>query len=209
MAVTISLPMRTNIYRNGLLSMRLDYTRMASDAGVKDALVFVRESWGSQIIARMWAQGVSRNATETFYRKIDACVLDHVMQMAEREGWTGAAVEARMAPLMADSLRVIKSPVSTDPTERMLVGATYSPDCNARIADDRVGFALLAPTMLERGSGNVYARDLQARDSLMLQQYPARPVYLLRHRGSAVDAPFEWLPLGRDSLMAAWRAAAP
>ena len=176
---------------------------------MRNALVFVRESWGAQIIARMWAQGVSRNATETFYRKIDACALDQVMRSAEMDGWTGPAIESRMAPLMADSLRVIKSPLSTDPTERLLPGATYDASCTARIADDRLGFALMVPLLLERGSGNVYARDLQDRDSLMVQQYPGRAVYLLRHQGSAVDAPFEWLPLRRDSLVAAWRSPAP
>ena len=163
----------------------------------------------AQIIARMWAQGVSRNATETFYRKIDACALDHVMRTAETEGWNGSLVESRMVPLMADSSRVIKSPLSTDPTERLLPGATYDASCTARIAEDRLGFALLVPLLLERGSGNVYARDLQGRDSLLLQQYPGRPVYLLRHEGSAVDAPFDWIPLRRDSLMGAWRGGTP
>ena len=209
MAVTISLPLRSEIYRGAIQSMRMDYTQMASTANVRNSLVFVRESWGAQIIARMWAQGVSRNATETFYRKIDACALDRMMRVAESKAWTGSVVEARMAPLLADSSRVIKSPLSTDQTEKLLPGAPYDASCTARIAEDRVGFALLAPLLLERGSGNVYARDLQGRDSLLLQQYPGRPVYLLRHQGSAVDAPFEWIPMRRDSLMAAWRGATP
>jgi hypothetical protein len=208
-AVMVSVPIRAEIYRGAFQSMRVNYTQLASAAGVRNALVFVRESWGAQIIARMWAQGVSRNATETFYRKIDACALDQVMRSAETDGWTGPSIESRMTPLMADSSRVIKSPLSTDPTERLLPGATYDASCTARIADDRLGFALMVPLLLERGSGNVYARDLQDRDSLMVQQYPGRPVYLLRHQGSAVDAPFEWLPLRRDSLVAAWRSPAP
>jgi hypothetical protein len=209
MAVVFSLPVRTAQYRGGLSSMRLDYTQMAAAAGVHNALVFVRESWGAEIIARMWAQGVSRNATETFYRKTDACVLDRAMRAIERDGVTGAAAEARLAPLMADSSRLIKSTLSTDPTEKLLPGSRYDAECVARINDDREGFALMVPLLLEHGSGNVYARDLQARDSLLLREYPARPVYQLIRRGSDVDAPFEWRPLRRDSLQAVWRSGTP
>ncbi len=209
MAVTFSLPVRTAQYRGAFQSMRLDYTKMAAAAGVQSALVFVRESWGAEIIARMWAQGVSRNATETFYRKTDACALDREMRAIERDGVFGAAAEARLAPLMADSARLVKSTLSTDPTEKQLPGSRYDRECVARINDDREGFALMVPLLLEHGSGNVYARDLQARDSLLFGEYPDRPVYQLIRRGSDVDAPFVWRPLRRDSLLTAWRSGLP
>jgi hypothetical protein len=67
----------------------------------------------------------------------------------------------------------------------------------------------MVPLLLEHGSGNVYARDLQARDSLLLADYPARRVYQLIRKGSDVDAPFLWRPLRRDSLMTAWRSGVP
>jgi hypothetical protein len=209
MAVMFSLPVRTAQYRGGLQSMRFDYTKMAKAAGVQNALVFVRESWGAEIIARMWAQGVSRNATETIYRKTDACVLDREMRSIERDGVFGATAESRLAPLMADSSRLVKSTLSTDPTEKQLPGARYDAECVARINDDREGFALMVPLLLEHGSGNVYARDLQGRDSLLFAEYPDRPVYQLIRKGSDVGAPFVWRPLRRDSLMTAWRSGTP
>jgi hypothetical protein len=104
---------------------------------------------------------------------------------------------------------VRSSPFSPDSTEKLLKGAAYDRTCIARINEDRVGYTHLAPLLLERGSGNIYARDLHARDSLMTAAYPSRPVYLLRRKGAAADSAFEWLPLKRDSLVASWRSAAP
>ena len=67
--------------------------------------------------------------------------------------------------------------------------------------------AFAAPLLLARGGGNRYARDLGARDSLLLREYPDRPVYLLRPPSGAVGALPRFEALSRDSLLAAWRAA--
>jgi len=205
MAAVFSLPIRAAQYRGGLTSMRVDYTAEARSAGVRDALVFVRESWGAQIVTRMWARGVSRSATAALYAHVDACALDKAVRALEREDVRDAFAEARLAPLLADSSRVRSSPLSPDSTEKLLPGSMYDATCIARINEDRAGYTHLAPLLLERGSGNVYVRDLQERDSLVVSAYLARPVYLFRRRGAEADAPYEWLSLRRDSLFAAWR----
>ncbi len=209
MAATISLPIRTAQYRGGLTSMRVNYTASATDAGATNGLVFVRESWGAQVIARMWALGISRSAAAAFYQYVDVCTLDRTLRDLERDGVRGAAAEARMAPLRADSSRVRSNPLSPDSTEKVLPGARYDAVCIARLNDDRAGYTHLPPLQLERGSGNVYARDLQARDSLLLAAYPSRPVWLLRRSGAEADAPYQWIRLSRDSLYAAWRSGTP
>ena len=209
MTAAISLPVRIAQYRGGLTSMRVDYAAEAARAGARDALVFVRESWGAQLVTRMWARGVSRGATSALYSNVDACALDKALRTLERDGVRGDAAEARLSPLLADSARVRSSPLSPDSTEKLLPGAMYDRTCIARINDDRVGYAHLAPLLLEQESGNVYARDLQAHDSLLLAEYPSRPTYLLRRRGADAGAPHEWLPLRRDSLLAAWRSGTP
>ena len=73
-ALVMSIPYRALEYRTGYLPMRIDYDSLAQARGVRNAIVFVREAWGSQLIARMWALGVSRTDTESIYRAVDACV---------------------------------------------------------------------------------------------------------------------------------------
>jgi hypothetical protein len=209
MALGISLPERVNIYRGALTSMREDYTAESAASGVSNALVLVRESWGAQLTTRMWERGISRSAAAAFYHGVDACLLDKALRDAERRDVRGAVAEALLQPLLADSSRVRTSPFSPDSTEKLLKGALYDRTCIARINEDRLGYTHLAPLLLERGSGNVYARDLHARDSLMTAAYPSRPVYLLRRKGAVADSAFEWLPLRRDSLIAAWRSGTP
>jgi hypothetical protein len=209
LACTASLPVRLAQYRGALTSMRVDYAAESRSAGVRDALVFVRESWGAQIVTRMWERGVSRSAAAALYSLVDACALDRALRAIESDDVRGADAEARLAPLLADSARVRSSPLSPDSTEKILPGSRYDQTCITRINQDRTGYTHLAPILLERSSGNVYARDLQARDSLLLAEYPAQPVYLFRRKGAEPDAPYEWLPLRRDSLYATWRSGAP
>jgi hypothetical protein len=209
MAVTFSLPVRMLEYQNGLTSMRDDYTAESAYAGVKDALVFVRESWGAQLMARMWERGISRSASAALYHGVDACLLDKGLRDVEARGLRDSTAERVLEPLLKDSSQVRPSPWSPDSTEKRLPGAPYDRRCVARINQDRRGFTHLAPLLLERGSGNVYARDLQASDSLITAEYPARPVYLLRRKDASADSVFEWIPLRRDSLMAAWRSGEP
>jgi hypothetical protein len=209
MALAFSLPVRVLEYQNGLTSMREDYTALSARAGVKDALVFVRESWGAQLMARMWERGISRSASAALYHGVDACLLDKGLRNIEGRGMRDSTAERMLEPLLKDSARVRPSPWSPDSTEKQLPGAPYDERCVTRINEDRRGFTHLAPLLLERGSGNVYARDLQASDSLIAAEYPARAMYLLFRKNASADSAFEWIPLGRDSVVAAWRSGKP
>jgi hypothetical protein len=209
MAVGFSLPVRILAYQNGLTSMRANYTAESAAAGAKNALVFVRESWGAQLTARMWERGISRSAAAALYHGADACLLDKALRDVEARDVRNAAAEAQLEPLLKDSARVRTSPLSPDSTEKVLQGARYDQTCITRINEDRAGYTHLAPLLLERGSGNIYARDLQGRDSLMTAEYPERPVFLLYRIGASADSAFKWIPLTRDSLMSAWRSGAP
>lgn len=206
-ALVFNLPVRIASYRAGLTSMRVDYARLAERSNVRDALVFVRESWGAQLVARLWALGVSRPMTESVYRGTDSCNLEQEVTGLERDGVRGARAEHRLAVLLArDSAFVAKSTLSPDFTERVRPGVRYSADCLRRIEEDRAGFVHYVPLRLITTGGNVYARDLHARDSLLLAEYPDRQVYLLMRAGTRGDDPPVFLSLRRDSLVAAWRA---
>ncbi len=110
-----------------------------------------------------------------------------------------------LRPLLADSARLVGSPVSPDTTEQYLPGSRYSAGCLARIAEDRTGFTLFTPLLLAHGGNNVYARDLHGRDTLLLQAYPNRTLYLLKPASAKIGEPPRFYPLSRDSLERAWR----
>lgn len=208
-AAGMLVPLRARQYANGLLTMRWDADRAAAKAGVHDALVLVRESWGAQLVARLWALGVPRPETERLYRNVDACILDHAIEQLEHGTARNAAATAMLLPLLRDSARVVGSPVSPDTTEQYLPGLRYSPRCIARVNEDRAGFTLFTPLLLAHGDGNVYARDLHGRDTLLLRAFPNRPLYLLRPPTSRVGAAPRFYPLSRDSLERAWHDTTP
>jgi hypothetical protein len=208
-ALGVSIPVRARQYAGGLTSMRHDYLAPARDAGIENALVLVRESWGAQLMARLWGLGVSRSEAETFYRSVDACILEEQVATLERRGIRDAAAVAALTPLLRDSSRVIESQLSPDRTERVLPGQTYGPVCVRRLLEDRAGYTFLAPLLAVNHGSNVYARDLHARDTLLLRAFPTRPVYLLRAASSDVGAPLVLVPLAVDSARAEWGAASP
>lgn len=203
--IAIDMPIRVRQYRNGLLTVRWDADRAAAVAGVQNALVLVRESWGAQLVARMWALGVPRSDTELIYRRVDACRLEREIERLERESIRDSAALQELMPLLRDSSRIVGSPVSPDSTEAYLQGSTYTPRCLARIADDRAGFTLYPPLLVAHGGNNIYARDLHGRDTLLVREFPNRPIFLLRHASTKIGEPPRFYPLSRDSLERAWR----
>jgi hypothetical protein len=205
LGIATALPLRLRQYRSGLLSLRWDPDRAAGRAGVRNALVFVRESWGAELVARMWALGVSRPDADALYRAADPCRLELALSSLERDYVRGPAATAALAGLRADSTRLMSAPELTgDPSLRLTPGAAYAPVCQAKLAANRSGFTLFPPLLLARGS-NVFARDLGARDSLLLAEHPERPVYLLKPASGAVGAAPLFYPLRKDSLWQAWR----
>ena len=209
-ALLVTIPLRAREYRSGLRTMRFDVEQAARSAGVRDAIVFVRESWGAQLVVRMWARGLSHADAQMLYRFVDACALERGLDSLERSGGRDAVARAVMLPLLADSARVVRSPFSADSTERFLPGAHYGPRCVQRVQEDRAGFTVYLPFLVAGGDNVVYARDLHARDSVLLARFPTRAVYLVRPSSDSNGALPRFWRLSRDSLHAAWaRVDAP
>lgn len=192
LTVTVDIPSRVAQYRTGLMSMREDYAAAAAQAGARNALVFVRESWGAQLVARLWALGVSRSAAAGLYAHVDACVLEHAIGDAERGAVRGTVLEQTLRPLTRDSLRVLASNVSPDTTERMLPGTVYDSTCTSHVELDREGYALYPPFLLDNRTGNVYVREFQARDSVLLRIYGDRQAFVVARRGVDGVSPLVW-----------------
>jgi hypothetical protein len=194
------LPIRARQYHNGMLSMRLDPVATARAHGVSNATILVRESWGSQMVARLWGLGVSRADAEQVYRTTDACVLDEVIAEAERLGSRGDAVLARLAPHRVDSARLVTLTSSPDTTLRAMPGGNYVPRCVRRLLEDQAGFTLWPPVLLARDD-NRWLRDLHARDSLVLE--PGEPLWLLL-KDTLPGSPLRLVPVDTDSMVAEW-----
>ena len=205
--VSAILPLRVKDYGSGLVTMRWDGARAARAAGVRDALVFVRESWGSQVMSRLWARGVSRGNAEVLYKRIDLCALDSAIASLEGAHVTGVAALAALQPMMRDSASLVPMPDTPDHSGRRLPRAAYSARCLQRLAEDRAGFTLVGPLLAAR-DGNVYARDLHGRDTVLMAEYPARDVWLLKPLTMGEGAAPVFFRVSRDSVVAAARAEA-
>jgi hypothetical protein len=204
-ALGIMMPLRAREYRSGLRTMRWDVDGAARRAGVRDAIVLVRESWGAQLMVRLWARGLSHAEAQALYHFVDACALERGLDSLERIGGRDAVARTVMLPLLADSARVVRSPFSVDSTERFLPGASYGPRCVRRVQEDRAGFTVYLPFLVAaEGENVVYARDLHARDTVLLQRYPSRAVYLVRPPSDGEGVLPRFWQLSRDSLRTAW-----
>jgi hypothetical protein len=203
-AAAITVPARAREYASLAPAMRWNVDSAARAAGVHDAIVLVRESWGAQLLARLWALGVDPGEAGSLYLGTDACVLERAIDSLERIHARGEPARRMLLPLARDSARVAPSPFSSDTTERVLPGAVYGPRCVQRIGEDRAGYTTFLPSILAGDDRVVYARDLHARDSLLLERFPSREVYLLRPSSDhAGEVPRFWR-LARDSLRSAW-----
>ena len=203
LGASLMLPHRVRAYQSGFQSMRWDYDRLAATAGARNSVVLVRESWGAQVIARLWALGVSRSYAEILYRKVDTCGLDHAAATLGRSVIRGPHAEDRLRPLLADSARVVASPFSPDATERVLPGSVYPPSCIQRIEEDRAGYAHFPPVLLARDTSIRWLRDLHADDTLVVT-LGERPIWLLRRTPDTVSVELELRRLDTDSLRHAW-----
>ncbi|MEP6690391.1 MAG: hypothetical protein ABJD07_04495 [Gemmatimonadaceae bacterium] len=198
------IPLRLSQYSHGLASMRWDVDSAATKDDVRHSLVLVRESWGAQLMSRLWALGVTRTQSELLYRHIDTCVLEVRVTSLEGGVTRGGAAYQVIAPLLRDSSKLRPSSFSPDTTERVLPDAVYPSKCEQRIDDDRAGTTLYALTLTGHEHDNVYARDLHERDQWLLDRYPGRSVYLLTPTVATGPWP-KFFRVSRDSLERAWR----
>ncbi|MBI3793029.1 MAG: hypothetical protein HY275_19420 [Gemmatimonadetes bacterium] len=207
MGAVLILPLRVHDYGSGLTTMRWDAARAEREAGVANALVFVREPWGAQVIARLWRLGVTRGESEVLYKRVDLCALDSLLTGLERTTARGPAVIAAVNAIREDSSALEPMPDSPDKSGRMRRGATYGPACLARLAEDRAGTTLLGPLLFPRRPV-LYARDLHGRDTLLLAEHPERSVWVLAPSSSDEGATPVFRRASRDSIVAAARREA-
>ena len=204
-AALVEVPIQWRYYASNWASERFDADAAAERAGVRDALVLVREPWGNQLIARMRRRGVSRRDAGPMFFRIDSCILEQTLTALEDAGTTGPPAVAAIAALEKDASRVVQSNLAPGAAVVVLPGTSYTPRCVTRLRATQAGFAPFLATRAARGS-NVYARDLHSRDTLLVRRYVGRPLYLLAPESPAPGAPLRFYPIDADSAWRAWRS---
>jgi hypothetical protein len=203
--IVFVLPIRVAQYRALFTSMRLDYAALAAEAGARDRsdVVLIRESWGSQVLVRLWAREIPRTRAEFLYKRLDTCLLDSTLLVLERDDVRGDDAFAAFVPLLADSSRGQQSTLSPDRTERVLPGVVYPPRCLDRIVEDRGGFGHFAPLWLVRDTPVRFLRDLHERDTLLVRRTDRVWVFRVEREDDAPVRPvLERVDM--DSLHTAW-----
>lgn len=203
-AIGVSVPIRVRQYSNGLLTSRFPVEQEAVTAGAVQGLVLVRESWGAQLITRMWGLGLPPATEELVYWNADMCKMERTIDSLERAGASGPTATSALVALAADSAHVIDSVLSVDVTERYLPGVQYDGVCRTRLAGDAAGFTVYPPLLFDDKSGNVYVHDQHARDTIALAMYPERPVFVLTPADTSLGALPHFHSAPRDSLLRAW-----
>jgi hypothetical protein len=208
---TAGVAQRGSLYASTLSLDQVARPHGPGDDAVRDALVFVRESWESQLVVRLWALGVSHTDAEALYHDVDACRLEEAVGDLERNRDRGSPspdVMAALRPLMRDSLAVRPVKLHSGVTVRIEPATLYVPRCLARLRETEAGVVPLTPYTLLQGDRNVYARDLNDRDTVLLAAYPHRPVYLLRPETNDPTALPHFYPVSLDSARRAWASTA-
>jgi hypothetical protein len=203
------MPRRWKQYQTLLPAGRWSADSAAGAMGVTNSVILVRESWGAQTLVRLWALGIQRSEAGRLYQATDLCRLDQALDRMEAAGARGEVAATVLRALAKDSNAVRRSTLSPDTTERMLPGARYAPRCRRRIMEDRGGTAGYLPFLLAGARGNVFARDLHGRDTLLLRMYPRRPLFIVTGRPPGPAGPSLILrPLNLDSAESEWRGPA-
>lgn len=192
------VPIRWQQHRNGMVNVREDVAAALAEAGAREGTVLVRESWGSQLIARLWGRGVGRTEAEQIYRTTDGCALHTALVASERDGTDAAALVRALAPARRDSSRLSSLRGMPDTTVRVGALATWTPECRALALEDTLGFAVLPPALLAETEGLTVVRDLHRRPA------GSSAPYWLVTKGRAVGTPLHVSRLDADSLARAW-----
>jgi hypothetical protein len=198
MGGTMLVPIRAGQYANGMYNLRLDHDSLLVANGVTAGTVLVRESWGAQVMSRLWALGVDRVESEALYRTTDTCALDAALADAERTGAGGPALLTALAGVRADSARLQGMVQAPDTTLKFSPSVQWTASCLQRIREDEAGIAVFPPALLARSPNVRFVKDLHRRPPGELG-----PLYLLR-KPSSTMASHELLPVNGDSAARAW-----
>jgi hypothetical protein len=170
-------------YRRATPVFDLHPDRAARGAGISRAVVVIPDGWGSRLIARMWALGISPLRSTRLYGAIDACALEQALDAAalDSSGAKRAHLGATLDSLAALGHPGVRYGVTQDPNLRLPADSTLAPACREELTRDTAGFLEFAPFLYLNRPGLdgdiVWARDLGRWNAPLFARYPDRALY--------------------------------
>jgi len=193
--ILFSAPLRYKSY-TGMQSMRLNLVDQAGEQGISEALVFVKVSWGSRIIATLRELDMSASQVQRAYSAVDHCLLYQASRMGR------AGLLERIDQLLLEKHNLQKILYTRDHTLKLDPDRPLAEECREEIEYDKKGGTIYLPHFADNApdlSGDlvftiyfphfadnapdlrgdlVFARDLRERNSELMRLYPDKPAYL-------------------------------
>jgi hypothetical protein len=185
-----SVPGRLVAQRDQRTKLKTDVVAQAAEAGLTNALVFVREPWRGRLLARLRGLGVRQFDAEQVVDATDACALQ--MALDEADATAGEDLAARRARVVARArsagVATIQAGVIAESRVARARGGPDSPRCRDEAAADTLGTMPYAVFLREQTVGRdgrlagdvVWARDLGPRDTLLRSEFGSRRWYLYK-----------------------------
>ncbi|MBI4500106.1 MAG: glycosyltransferase family 39 protein [Gemmatimonadetes bacterium] len=176
------LPARFQTYRDSFPTLKMHLERELTARGVDRAVVLVPESWGSRVIAGLWALGVPPGLVEAAYRRVDLCDLHFVQRQARAAGVPPSEASRAVSRLDHEtSAPVARIPGAPDPSLRLRTDRPLAAECRTELERDLDGFTVYGnlawrnPVVLDHGI--IFARDRHAQNTELLTHYPGWDVW--------------------------------
>lgn len=184
---------------------RADVPGMMRQLGAAGGIVLVREHWGNSLVARLWALGVPHPLAARTFDNADLCRLDHLVSRLEVTQADSVEAVGAVRRLLADSI-FTRSRVLPGTNVYLTIqdDSAFTPACRARVKELERG-SLALPLVRVHEGRTLIARDLHARDTLLLARYPGRPVFVLEP--VAGRERMKLVPLNLDSARRDWALA--
>jgi hypothetical protein len=159
---------------------RVDVAGEAREQGILRGVIFVKESWGSRLLARLRARGLTASEAERVYRRADHCLLEELLG-------DPATGRARILSSVAADLERAPAPRAEparngDPTLRLRPGP-LPPACGAEIAYDLAApYGSFTPQLARQDpwlrGPIVVARDLPGENARLVATLGLGPGWL-------------------------------
>lgn len=185
-----SVPGRLLAQRDQRTKLKTDVVAQAADAGVANAVVFVREPWRGRLLARLRGLGVRQFDAEQIVDATDACALQ--VALDEADTFSGEDVATRRARVLARArsagVATERSGMLAESQVARAAGGPDTPRCRDEAAADTLGTMPYAVFLREQRVGRdgrltgsvVWARDLGPRDTLLRPEFGSRRWYLYK-----------------------------